>query len=440
MLNVQPGTNLGGRYEVIRSIGAGGMGAVYLACDTRYRDFFVALKVLYPGIIKTKESRERFRNEIVASYRVNHINIVRAFEYFDEDDFQAYAMEYVDGGDLAEKMNGGKLSWVVATNILKQIAAGLEAIHAQGVVHRDLKPENILLTKAGIVKISDFGVARLRGSITLTQAGAMVGTPKYVSPEYVETGECDHRGDIYALGVMAFELLTGESPFRSDTKVSLMLERFNIDLTKLQEIGPDCPPALIKIVTKALSVSLEGRYQSAKQLWEDLDALERGDDPFAEASQGQTDSAGNIVAPVSQNIELLRSGALKLGFLEKNKVRLVIGFCAVLIAFVTYSFFFAGTGMSISSLPLGSYSGIARGVFADDSINPFKLWKTSKGEFILLGKTHCSVEKVDEQGRFGCGDLKFELTLSTLEKNSAAGSLRELGWNTAGTWSLSEIP
>ncbi|MCB0339876.1 MAG: serine/threonine protein kinase, partial [Bdellovibrionales bacterium] len=234
MIGLDPGHLVGGRYEVIRCVGAGGMGAVYLACDPNYREFLVALKILYPGIIKSPETRERFRNEIVASYRVNHKNVVRAYEYFDEGDIQAYAMEYIDGGDLSEWIldedgNLHALPLEDVVRILHQIACGIEAIHAAGIVHRDLKPENILLTKDGVAKISDFGVARLSGGISLTAVGAMVGTPKYVSPEYVELGECDHRGDLFAVGIMGFELLTGRTPFHAESRVSVMMERFHID-------------------------------------------------------------------------------------------------------------------------------------------------------------------------------------------------------------------
>ncbi|RMD87581.1 MAG: serine/threonine protein kinase, partial [Candidatus Dadabacteria bacterium] len=209
----EPGTIFGQRYEIIRCLGSGGMGVVYLACDTEYRDFLVALKLLYPGIVDSPEARERFRNEIVASYRVNHKNVVRAFEYFDSDEYQAYAMEYIAGGDLADLMEGispdNPLPEKKIADILFQISSGLNAIHSQGILHRDLKPENILLTPDGVVKINDFGVARLKGSITLTAVGAMVGTPKYVSPEYIESGHCDQRSDIYAVGIIGYELLTG---------------------------------------------------------------------------------------------------------------------------------------------------------------------------------------------------------------------------------------
>ena len=146
MLELQSGSDFGGRYKVIRCIGSGGMGAVYLATDPRYRDFEVALKVLYPGIIKTPEARERFRTEIIASYKIPHRNIVRAYEYFDEENVQAYAMEFVSGGDLQVHMRDGDIDLDAAVDILRQAAAGLEAIHRQGIMHRDLKPANIFIS------------------------------------------------------------------------------------------------------------------------------------------------------------------------------------------------------------------------------------------------------------------------------------------------------
>jgi serine/threonine protein kinase len=280
MLQLESGALFAHRYEIVRLIGAGGMGAVYLGMEPRQRDFYVALKVLYPGVIKNAESRERFRNEIVASYRVNHRNVVRAYEFFDQDGYYAYAMEYVDGGDLAQRMgtpeSPRRFDTTEAIHILYQIACGLEAIHAAGIVHRDLKPENILLTNQGIAKISDFGVARLRGAVSLTAVGAMVGTPKYLSPEYVESGECDHRGDIYAAGLIAYELLAGVSPFRSISRVSILMERFKLDLAEMDQRIEHISPDLRKIIRKSLALDPSERYQSAAQLRYDLDLLSSG--------------------------------------------------------------------------------------------------------------------------------------------------------------------
>lgn len=283
MLELQPGSLFEGRYEIIRQLGAGGMGAVYLARKTEDREKLFAIKVLYPGRIKNDEARERFRNEITATLKVNHPNVVRAYEYFDEEDFQAYVMEYVEGGDLISKMKLGKLDPGFVLRYLKQITAGLAAVHEQGIIHRDLKPDNLLYDEVrDELKLHDFGVARLKGANPLTLVGAMVGTPKYLSPEYVETGSCDHRGDIYATGIIGYEMATGSSPFRSTSKVSLMVERLKTRIPPLKDVEPDFPLGLAKIIDKAIAIKVSERYQSAREMWAELDALEPESEPAPE--------------------------------------------------------------------------------------------------------------------------------------------------------------
>ena len=271
MIDLQPGSQFHGEYEIIRQLGAGGMGAVYLARRTSKRDELVAIKVLYPGRIKNAEARERFRNEVTATFQVKHENVVRGFEYIDQEDFQAYVMEFVDGGDLLEKMKAGKLETSRVVRYLKQITAGLAAVHAQAIIHRDLKPDNLLYdATTDCLKLHDFGVARLKGANPLTMVGTMVGTPKYLSPEYVETGYCDHRGDIYAAGVIGFEMATGQSPFRSVSKLSLMVERLKTRIPPVLDVDPECPPELARIIDKAIALKVSERYQSVQAMYEDL--------------------------------------------------------------------------------------------------------------------------------------------------------------------------
>ena len=225
MLEIELGSLFGDRYQITQLVGAGGMGAVYLARHPEDPSKKIAIKVLYPGKVGDFESRERFKNEINALMKVSHPNVVKAYEYFDRDDLQAYVMEFVDSGDLLDRMKQGPLGLKQSVLYLKQIISGLYAVHSAGIIHRDLKPDNILVTSEEVIKLSDFGVARLRGAATLTLVGTMVGTPKYLSPEYVETGNCDHRGDIFAAGVIAYEMISGISPYRSATKVSIIVER-----------------------------------------------------------------------------------------------------------------------------------------------------------------------------------------------------------------------
>lgn len=272
MRTVGIGTVLSDRYEIVDELGSGGMGAVFLARNLR-TDGIVALKVLYPHVSRSLDARERFANEARVASLVKHKNVAEAIEFFESEELCAFVMEYVDGGNLLSKMKREGFRWDQVIDLLQQIAAGLEAMHRAGIIHRDLKPENILLTREGVVKITDFGVARVEGSMTLTQHGMMVGTPKYLAPEYIEMGEVDQRGDIYALGVMAFEMCAGQSPFRGGEKRSLA-DKFRFDEELIVSLSRRCPPDLFAVIQKAMSVSLISRYQTAGELLEDLVRLQ----------------------------------------------------------------------------------------------------------------------------------------------------------------------
>lgn len=255
------------------------MGAVYLAKDPRFEDFLVAIKTIYRPQSKQGPKTDRFRNEISAAYRVSHKNVVRAYEFFEQGNVRGYVMEYVNGGDLLERMEQGPFTWKETVQILKQVAAGLESIHREGINHRDLKPENIMLDQRGMAKIADFGVARLINAQTMTQDGSLVGTPKYISPEYVTTGECDHRADIYALGVIGYEMLSDQEPFQSDSRVNIVFERLESDVIPLAHLARDCDLDVIAVIEKAMSFSITKRYQTARELREDLEAVEVGKEP-----------------------------------------------------------------------------------------------------------------------------------------------------------------
>ena len=441
MLNLEPGALFCGRYEIMRALGAGGMGAVYLACDPRFRDFLVALKVLYPGVIRTREARERFRNEIVASYRVNHRNVVRAYEYFDEETFQAYAMEYVDGGDLAMLMKRSRIEWKVAVGYLEQVASGLEIVHQSGIVHRDLKPENLLMTSTGIVKISDFGVARLKGSITLTQAGAMVGTPKYVSPEYVETGECDHRGDIYAVGVIAYELLSGRSPFRADSRVSMMMERFKKDPNDLYRIVPECPPGVIEVIKKAMTVDVLSRYQTATELYEDLVLVGKGEPPRHASTKeappmvrsgrfsSQVEVASSSIAPKRILGDLLGRA--------RDFKTWILAVAVLALSFALWFGPFQSKKPSLAALPGKTYTGRIVGLFGKDHEVGLLVVRSPSGPYALVGIPQCTMQPVVKDG-FSCGGLSFELDTESIERGGAVGTIVERTWGVTGTWNLVE--
>jgi serine/threonine protein kinase len=269
--HLQPGTVIAGRYEVVKSLGSGSMGVVY-AC--RHRDLsghLVSVKVLFPEVAQDKTASARFRNEICASYGVSHPNVVRAYEYLTDGDLVAYTMEYVSGGDLADRLDMDSLISISdIVSILSQMCAGVQAIHDAGIIHRDLKPENILISKDGKVKITDFGIARVDHGPKLTEHGGVVGTIDYVSPEYMMHSQVDWRSDIYAIGILAYEMIVGEAPFRGDSVYATMTKRLKTDPTPPSVARNECPPELDAIVLKAMHREREQRYQSASEIFEDL--------------------------------------------------------------------------------------------------------------------------------------------------------------------------
>ena len=250
----------------------------YLCRHLELADQYVALKILYQEIAKDEVAVSRFRNEIVASYGVSHPNVVRAYEYFRDEDLICFTMEYVDGGDLAQELaDKHPLDTTRIVQLLTEICSGLDAIHSSGIVHRDLKPENILLTKDGTVKISDFGISRVGTGPRLTEQGGVVGTIDYVSPEYLETGTVDHRGDIYAVGVIAYEAVTGDMPFKAESVIQTMTKRLQEDPASPIGINARCPAALSDFTMTALARDPTKRFQTAKEMVEALAKIARAE-------------------------------------------------------------------------------------------------------------------------------------------------------------------
>ena len=216
------GDVIDGRFEVVKRLGAGSMGMVYLCLHRGLGGKRVAVKVLFPDFVNDEVQYTRFINEINAAHEVNHPHVVRAFDAFTDGETVAYYMEYVAGGDLTQLIrpnNPVDIGEIV--RLLMQMCSGVQSIHEAGIIHRDLKPENILLTLDRDVKITDFGIAKSQSVSKLTEHGGVVGTLAYVSPEYLEIGKVDYRSDVYALGLLGYELTVGRSPFDNDNMLSL---------------------------------------------------------------------------------------------------------------------------------------------------------------------------------------------------------------------------
>ena len=206
---LEPGTVLGERYEILKRLGEGGMGAVYKARD-RELDLFVALKVIRPELASHPDILRRFKQELILARQVTHKNVIRIFELGMADGRKFITMDYIDGRDLKSILvERGKLPPDEAVRIIRQVCRGLEAAHAEGVVHRDLKPQNIMVDANGRVWVMDFGLARSMDLVGITRTGALMGTPDYMSPEQARAEKVDARSDLFSLGIIFYEILTG---------------------------------------------------------------------------------------------------------------------------------------------------------------------------------------------------------------------------------------
>ncbi len=256
-------------YRVIEQIGAGGMGVVYKALDTKL-DRTVALKFLPPHLLCDSAARERFVHEAKAASSLSHPNITTIYE-IDEAEGQCFlAMEYVDGGSLRDALEGCDLTTKEMLDLAIQIAEGLNEAHRKQVVHRDIKPSNIMVTKSGIVKIMDFGLAKLKGVTKLTKTGTTLGTLPYMSPEQAAGKEVDQRSDLFSFGVMLYEMIAGRLPFRGDNEAAIINAIVNDPPEPLARYKADVPEGVQRIVGKALAKVRGERYQHADDLLADL--------------------------------------------------------------------------------------------------------------------------------------------------------------------------
>src|SRR3954469_14976385 len=264
------------RYELGEAIGHGGMAEVYLAHD-RLLDRQVAVKVLSPQFATDPVNVERFRREAQAAAGLNHPHIVAVYDWGEEDDTSFIVMEYVPGQTLREILQAHvRLGPTDAARIAAEIADALSFAHAHGVVHRDVKPGNVLITPQGQVKVTDFGIARAEASEPLTKTGAVLGTATYFSPEQAQGFALDGRSDVYALGVVLYEMLTGVAPFTAASPVSIAYKHVREAPAPPSSINPEIPGAMDRIVLTAMAKDVAARYQSAQDLRADLLRFERG--------------------------------------------------------------------------------------------------------------------------------------------------------------------
>jgi eukaryotic-like serine/threonine-protein kinase len=266
-----------GRYVIQSEIGRGAMGVVYRAMDS-VLERVVAVKTVNMALEREHADKyeARFYQEARAAGGLNHPNIVTVYDAGKAGDVVYMAMEYIEGVELRTLIGEGRqLAAAQAVSIAAQVAEGLAYAHERGVVHRDIKPANIMVVASGPVKITDFGIARMRASADLTQTGVMLGSPKYMSPEQVIGKRADHRSDIFSLGVILYEMLAGAAPFNGENVTALMYQIVNFAPPAPSAMNAAVPEMLDYIVAKMLAKTLEERYPDARELAHDLRECER---------------------------------------------------------------------------------------------------------------------------------------------------------------------
>ena len=269
-------STLGGRYKILEFLGRGGMGEVYKVRDTKL-DEEMALKLLKPDIASDEIMIERFRNELKLARKITHKNVCRMYDFHEEEGMPFITMEYVAGDDLKSLIQKkGKMPIEEALSIAKQVTVGLMEAHELGVVHRDLKPRNIMINKKGHAKIMDFGIARSIETPGFTTTGMIVGTPDYISPEQAEGEEADQRSDIYSLGIILYEMVTGSLPFKGDTALSVAIKHKTQIPSNPKKLNPEVSENLSRLILICMVKKRERRYQSAQELLSDLIKIEKG--------------------------------------------------------------------------------------------------------------------------------------------------------------------
>lgn len=264
------GKIIDGRYEVIEEIGRGGMSIVYLAkCLVLNR--YVAIKILRPELRDDAEFIKRFKIEAQSAGSLSHPNIVSVYDVGNEDDLEYIVMEYVEGITLKQYLGAkGMLQWKETVDYAAQICSGLEHAHKKGIVHKDIKPENIMITKEGILKITDFGIAKALNQGTIATGGLTMGSVYYFSPEQARGGFVDAKTDLYSLGVLVYEMITGRLPFEGETAISIAMQHLEAEPARPSCFNSAIPKSLEAVILKAMKKEQTERYQTATQMLIDL--------------------------------------------------------------------------------------------------------------------------------------------------------------------------
>lgn len=355
----EKGRILADRYELKELIGQGGMADVYLAYDDILKRE-VAVKILRSSLTGDPIYITRFHREARAAAALSHRNIVEIYDVGEEDDLYYIVMEYVRGQTLKELINKrGALHYIEAIDIMKQVVSATALAHSMGIVHRDLKPQNILVTDSGIVKIADFGIASIQSLSQVTQTDTIMGSLHYLAPEIARGEKATPQSDIYALGVVFYELLRGDVPFNGESPVNIALKHMRDEIPSVRAYNPSLPQSVENIIIKATAKNVNNRYKCADDMLDDLETcLERLDEP--KLTFDQVNSEPTIIANDSQfftkttaidpeetetEVEEILPDAQKKPMDKKKKIAIgvAIGAVVVCLAIIAAFFFNGGT-------------------------------------------------------------------------------------------------
>jgi serine/threonine protein kinase len=299
---------IAGRYRVGELIGTGGMGEVRAGHDVKL-DRAVAIKLLRPDLVEQPEIKIRFESEARAAARITHPNVVGVFDTGEQDGIPYIVMELLSGRSLADELEEGALEPDRVRRIALELLSALDESHQQGILHRDVKPANVLLAKDGTVKVADFGVAKITEGMDLTMAGTMIGTPSYLAPERVHGEPATAASDVYSVGVLLYELLTGRRPYEADTPLALLHAIQKEEPPPLSTLRPDIDPELARVVSKAMAKDPVMRYPDARSMLAELgvepagevlgttQALQQPEQPTDMSASPETEVTREISSP-----------------------------------------------------------------------------------------------------------------------------------------------